>query len=479
MDVTEGVAGHQRDDPDSTAQPLNPKVILTLSPFTGRSIDERLDALSESIRRWDWRTGDVAPRRTTPQPIQRPPLRAVPPALDETAPRRLAETPQYDRVPTAPTVQPVPTAPTTVPVPAALSGPPAPSTRLDFEPPGEPSQGNGTVTGAGPSALLEPPTGPPAVARNPIRLLPPDPDIDEAGEEVTSNVSAPARRRFRRPRREPSTEPSLQAETDVKPQTVEPPRVEPPTVEPPTVDPPTVEPPTVEPWKADVEHPFFHGPDLFASAAVHPVDEPATSEPEALPGEPDGLPTKAPRRFGKLILVVVTVLVVVAIVAIIRSSASSNKGSSDSLTPTSIVQKKSAPPPALVPVSSSVKSNFTAASVNLTAANVTATRALAPGAAQTPAQVAIEVAPYVKALDTFNFYTHYLVWPATLKVPSEDLTLRTNELIQFLSSISSASPATMTTWFAQLHSLARLTETTDNALRKDIGLSPTTAYPTN
>lgn len=224
-------------------------------------------------------------------------------------------------------------------------------------------------------------------------------------------------------------------------------------------------------------HPFFHGPDLFASAAVRPPDEPATSEPEATPDEPEALPPR-PRRFGKLILVVVTVVIVVVIVAIIRSSASSNSGSSDSLTPTSIVQKKSAPPPALIPVSSSVKSSFTAASVNLAAANTAVTRALALGAGQTPAQVAVEVAPYVKALDTFNFYTHYLVWPATLKVPSEDLTLRTDELIHFLSSISSTTPATLTTWFAQFHSLAELTESTNNSLRKDIGLSPMTSYPT-
>ena len=91
---------------------------------------------------------------------------------------------------------------------------------------------------------------------------------------------------------------------------------------------------------------------------------------------------------------------------------------------------------------------------------------------------ATRLAPYVKALDTFNFYTHYLVWPETLKVSAEDLTLRTDELIHFLSSISSTSPATLTTWFAQLHSLAQLTESTNNSLRKDIGLSPTTAYPT-
>jgi hypothetical protein len=235
-------------------------------------------------------------------------------------------------------------------------------------------------------------------------------------------------------------------------------------------EPQTAEIQVVEPQTADATRASLHQPDLIAGDARRPPDEPATIEP-------DSLPTKAPRRFGKLILIVVTALIVVAIVAIIRSSAS-NPDASDSLTPTSVTHSKSAPPPAIIPVSSTVKSDFSAASVDLTTANAAVTRALAGGAVQSSAQVAQEVAPYVTALNTFNFRTHYLAWPATLQVPSEDLTLRTSELISFLSSISSVTPTTLTSWFAQFHSLARLTETTDNAIRKDIGLPATTSYPT-
>jgi hypothetical protein len=231
-----------------------------------------------------------------------------------------------------------------------------------------------------------------------------------------------------------------------------------------------VVPQAVVPQAAPVEHPSPYEPDVVGGEARRTSDEPA-------PGEPDPLPTNAPWRFGKLILIVVTALIVVAIVAIIRSSAA-NPNPSDSLTPTSVTHTTSAATPALIPVSSSVKSAFSAASVDLTAANVAVTRALAGGAAQSPAQVAQEVAPYVTALDTFNFKNHFLAWPETLQVPSEDLTLRTDELIHFLSSISSASPTTLTSWFAQLHSLARLTETTDNAIRKDIGLPTSNSYPT-
>jgi hypothetical protein len=207
------------------------------------------------------------------------------------------------------------------------------------------------------------------------------------------------------------------------------------------------------------------GHDAPAATAVQP-----SPEEDAPPAQ------RWPKNFGKVVLVLVTVLVVVVIVAIIRKSADNNPGGG-SLTPTSVTHTTSATP-AVIPVSSSVKSAFSATSVDLNAANAAVTQALAGGAAQSPAQVAQEVAPYVTALDTFNYKNHFLVWPASLQVPAEDLTLRTDELIHYLSSISSASPTTLTSWFAQFHSLARLTETTDNALREDIGLPASNSYPT-
>jgi hypothetical protein len=229
-------------------------------------------------------------------------------------------------------------------------------------------------------------------------------------------------------------------------------------------------------------------PQTVAPQTVAPQVDPAvvggdakSTSGEAAPSESDSLPAKAPWRYGKVILVLLTVVVVVVIVAIIRKSADNSSGSG-SLTPTSVTHKK--PPatqtttPAVIPVSSSVKSAFSATSVELNTANAAVTKALTGGAAQSPAQIAQEVAPYVTALDTFNYKNHFLVWPASLQVPAEDLTLRTDELIHYLSSISSASPATLTSWFAQFHSLARLTETTDNSLRKDIGLPASNSYPT-
>ena len=420
MDVTEGVTEKQQDAPDTADRSPSPEAVLTLSPFTGQSIEERLAAISESIRQWDWRTGDVASLLQAPR----------------------------QPVPTTPAVHAHTLAATAPPTPAPA--PPPPSAPLPPVPPPLPPQGpvprharpSGEDTGA---AATEPPapptsseaaTGQTSAVRNPIRLQPPD-FFDVPSEELNNIVEAP-KRRFRRHRKD-SPESNVHVETVAEPKVPEQPEPEPSAVAPPT--------------------------------ATEPV---ATEE---VATEQSAPPVKAPRRFGKLILVAVTVLIVVAIVEIIRSSAT-GPDSSNSLTPTTVTHTKSTSPPELIPVSSTVKADFTAASIDLATANAAVTRAVAGGTAQSPAQVAQEVAPYVTALNTFNFKTHYLAWPATLTVPAQDVTLRTEELIHFLSSISSTTPATLTSWFAQFHSLARLTESTDNALRKDIGLAATTSFPT-
>jgi hypothetical protein len=64
-----------------------------------------------------------------------------------------------------------------------------------------------------------------------------------------------------------------------------------------------------------------------------------------------------------------------------------------------------------------------------------------------------------------------------MQVPAQDLTLRTQALASFLQSISSESPATLNSWFAQLHALANETQTADNLVRRDIGLTSTSSYP--
>jgi hypothetical protein len=203
-----------------------------------------------------------------------------------------------------------------------------------------------------------------------------------------------------------------------------------------------------------------------------PVDQ-APGLDESVPPEQDSPSPSSRRRYGKLLLWVIAVVVVIIIVEIIRVSAPSPN--SDTLTPTTVTSTTA--PVASIAVSRAVKTQFESASTTLDAANVTLTQALASSSGQSVAQVAQEVAPYVTALNTFQYELHFIAWPEAMQVPSEDLTLRTQTLVTFLASVSSANSSTLTSWTAQLHALAAKTQTADNLVRKDIGMSATTSYP--
>jgi len=172
-------------------------------------------------------------------------------------------------------------------------------------------------------------------------------------------------------------------------------------------------------------------------------------------------------------------IAVVVIVAIIRSSSPGSTPGSlpPASSTTTSVSSGSGATASTIAVGGAVLSGFTTASNNLDAANVVVTRALAGGRSQPVAQIAQEVAPYIKALQTFDFDLHLVTWPTALQVPSQDLQLRTQSLASFLSSISSANSATVGTWFAQFHALASETQTADNLFRSDIGLPETHTYP--
>jgi hypothetical protein len=440
MDLTEGVGEHQEGDPKDLSVPPHLTSLLTLSRHTGQTIDDRLAAVLESIREWDWRAGTAG--HPSVAPVR--PLTAKPPAL-RTAPG--APAPPVSPAPRDPSARPSaprarvqPDRPVPAPhlrvLPAAAAAPPPPSPVGPFSaaPPER------TV-----NPPLAPPSGPPSTPPEPTLAGRPGGNTDAVRDDAPTGFEAPAPQPItpvpHPPIRLLQPEPGPGAQGEPKTLTV----------------------PIVPP-----------SPDSGGGTAD---DAPAATVMGPSPEEAARHAQRWPKNFGRIALVLVTVLIVVVIVAIIRKSADNNP-SGGSLTPTSVTHTTSASTPALIPVSSSVKSAFSATSVDLTAANTAVTRALAGGAAQSPAQVAEEVAPYVTALDTFNYKNHFLVWPAALQVPAEDLTLRTDELIHYLSSISSASPATLTSWFAQFHSLARLNQTTNNALRKDIGLPALNSYPT-
>ncbi len=195
--------------------------------------------------------------------------------------------------------------------------------------------------------------------------------------------------------------------------------------------------------------------------------------PEPARGTSTVMPTP-PRWWAKYVLWLGTAIIVVIIVAIIRSN-SPGSTSGPSL-PSSPSASSSATKP-LVQVGRTDLIEFTTISKKLDTANIAATKALAGGESQSVAQVATEVAPYLTALDTFNFDLHLMKWPTAMEVPSQDLVLRTQSLASFAGSELSTSAASLGSWFTQFHALAQQTQAADNVVRRDLGLPVTSNYP--
>lgn len=123
------------------------------------------------------------------------------------------------------------------------------------------------------------------------------------------------------------------------------------------------------------------------------------------------------------------------------------------------------------------KAAFVAASGPLDAANVALTKALASSSGGPVAKVAQAVTPYVTALTTFDYKLGKISWLPSVRLQSENLTIRVRSLITFLSTISSATTATVNSWVAQLRSLASSTQSADNLVRTEIALSNTDTFP--
>ncbi len=217
-------------------------------------------------------------------------------------------------------------------------------------------------------------------------------------------------------------------------------------------------------------------PPTFVTTPAIDVAMPAAAAMGAVetaprPAGPSAREPAPPRWWAKYVMWLGTAIIVVIIVAIIRSNSPGTTRNS----PVASSPGSSATPS--VQVSKAVLNQFTSISKTLDTANVAATKALANGSNQSVAQVATELAPYLTALDTFNFDLHLMTWPTAMQAPSRDLILQTQALASFLGSVLSTNTAGLHFWFTQFHALAQRTQASDNVVRHDIGLPRTSNYP--
>jgi len=395
-----------------------------------RSLDQRLDALMQTIRAWDWRSDQVAPD---------PPCVSEP---DEPlASAQITTAPTSDRG--CPDVPPPPRAADalylTDPRPRHAKAEPLPA-----------EQPVAPVPSRVPSPPETPQDTPTLIVAAPVQ-----------GSAVVGSHE-------------------IRSATTVAPPSMEQPDATLPTAVP---SPPATpqEPPTLV-IATPVQEP--------AAASAAPGSPTATEgvQPDIAAGvgpHPEFLERKS-RPWNKPVLLCVAGLVVVLLViGAIRLISDKNQGSGPSEpSPTTGVTQPTTHTAASayqapLPIPSAALTQYEQYAQSLNEANITATKGLTSnGAALTVSEVVPVATNYATALNTYSLALAYVDWPASLETAVKADQAQLVIMSSYLKSIDAVSTAGLNSWLAQLRAQATTTETMDNALRQELDLSRTTTFPT-
>jgi hypothetical protein len=410
-------------------------------PYSAQSVDERLEALMQTIRTWDWRSPSAEP---DPPPVGEPgqPLASA----------QISSVPTRDhKGPDAiPVVLPRPAAPN-------VQNPPAPNAQNLIDPAPRHARAN-ALPGEQPDAAIPTPVpSPPEMPQGPPTPISAAP-VQQSAVVDSHEIPSAA------------------------------------TVAPLPVEQPDAAPPSVLPSAPEA------APDPPTLAVATPVQQSATVlgtheapstawsfQPDSVPGVesyPDALETKRRARIRVVVLCVAALVVVLLIIGAIRLFSSKSQGSGPSEPPpttavtTTTSHTAASADQAPLPIPSAELTQYERAAQALNVANTTATKALVGQAALTPGEVVPVATIYSTALNTYSLELAYIQWPASLetavKADQAQLVITAN----YLKSIDTVSPTGLNSWIAQLRAQATTTETMDNALRQELDLPKTTAFPT-
>jgi hypothetical protein len=111
-------------------------------------------------------------------------------------------------------------------------------------------------------------------------------------------------------------------------------------------------------------------------------------------------------------------------------------------------------------------------------ANVAASKAIvSAGSAPTTAQLAAAVTAYHSAVNLYDFQLRFIQWPASMQAAIADDHAQLEALVSFLATFSTTSPTNMSGWLSGLHIRTGAAQTTDNLVRRDLGLPNTNSFP--
>jgi hypothetical protein len=176
---------------------------------------------------------------------------------------------------------------------------------------------------------------------------------------------------------------------------------------------------------------------------------------------------------------VAAAVVVALIVGGIRLFAKNTP--SDATTPTTVAQPASHPvhhAPAVAPISAAQLATYESYASSFQSANVTATKALVKaGGTPTTAQVVLVVVAYRAAVNLYNYQLHLIQWPQSMQGAIQTDHAQLQALTSFLGAFTSVAPNGVPAWLSQLSDRANSTQVADNAVRQELGLAPSSAFP--
>jgi hypothetical protein len=397
--------------------------------YSTQSVDERLEALMQTIRTWDWRSASVepeAPSMSDPDaPLASAQIRSVPTTVPE-GPEIAPVVPPPPAADARTLIDPSPRHAMVAPLPGEQPDAPVPS---PVPPPPATSQDPPTLTSAAP-------VEPPAV-------------VDSHEIPSATTVEPP-----------PTEQPQATVATSVPA-----PRAAP-------QDPATLIVPTPAPQFAALP-----GSDEVPPSAegLQPDIAPSVEAPE----------TKNSSRIKVVLLCIGALVVVLLIIGAIRLFSDKNQGSGPTEpSPTTAVTRPTThtavtAAQAPLPIPSAELSQYEQYAQILSAANTTASKSLTgSGAARTPAELVPVATIYATALNTYSLELAYIKWPATLETAVKADQGQLVILASYLKSIDAVSATGLDAWLAQMKAQATTTESLDNALRQELDLSKTTTFPT-
>ena len=402
--------------------------------FSMSAVEERLDALLQRIRTWDWRTTDVG---------------------TASAPVEVAPVPLSDSVIADPEAGGAFFFATGAPSPAETAESPSESleaparhARIETIPDG-PTDDPGAATPQGGLAPQEFVT-----AQQPVVAPVGDEDVNEAVDVPSSAASSAS-----------VSDASAFATTAATEAAI-------------TADP--VSPSTADPdiSRATVAQP---GPTVLPGSAM-PDGTRAGAPGPATPTTRRGLRGWWSRPGLRLaVLCGAGVVAVVLIVGGIRLTAK-NGGSGSGLTATTTTQSHHSSTTgdshAVLPITNAELTQFEGYAQGMEQANATASHGIARSSA-TPAEASPVTSAYEPKVNLYDFQLGVILkWPVSMQSDIASDIAELKALKTFLPSLGTVGPTGMRPWLAQLRSRRLAAQSADNQVRKDLGL-PALAWLTS